>query len=388
MGNKKFVLKMQFDNLANYLRGYYSNFKIDERYLFTGHSHQAWPDEAFEAIKEYQKDTSKYVDNKWGKAFAKTQILRDFLKDYYNDKNGFYSLGQNTHTLLCAFTSALNLKKNDNIITSTNEFHSLSRQLQAFESLGIKIKRAKPNTDIKHLIDKNTKAVMMSHIFFDTGERNLLLEDIAQECDKAKISFLIDDYHATNVIPISLTNKLSNVYLLCGGYKYLQWGEGNCFLRYPKSCNLSPSQTGWFSSFSTLEKNNKKISFDENNKFVSSTYEPFSQYRAVRVLNFFKKQKLSKELLENNYKEQRNFFKECLKDLKLKKLINKNYSKAGFVSIEFKNIDTSILRTKLEKNNIYTDNRKDKLRFGFAPYIKKDEIIYATKTLKNILKDV
>jgi kynureninase len=53
----------------NALAEYYSKFKVSERLLFTGHSHQAWPDCGFEGQKEAWFDAAEFVDDKWEKAF-------------------------------------------------------------------------------------------------------------------------------------------------------------------------------------------------------------------------------------------------------------------------------------------------------------------------------
>ena len=38
-----------------------------------------------------------------------------------------------------------------------------------------------------------------------------------------------------------------------GGYKYLQLGEGNCFLRLPAHAeDLRPGVTGWYAEFGAL----------------------------------------------------------------------------------------------------------------------------------------
>jgi hypothetical protein len=39
---------------------------------------------------------------------------------------------------------------------------------------------------------------------------------------------------------------LEDAFVVGGGYKYRQLGEGNCFLRLPPACRLRPVVTGWF----------------------------------------------------------------------------------------------------------------------------------------------
>ena len=64
---------------------------------------------------------------------------------------------------------------------------------------------------------------------------------------------LVDAYHALNVVPFSLAGEgLDDAFVVGGGYKYCQLGEGNCFLRIPPDSELRPVVTGWFSEFTAL----------------------------------------------------------------------------------------------------------------------------------------
>jgi hypothetical protein len=54
-------------------------------------------------------------------------------------------------------------------------------------------------------------------------------------------------------VPFSLTEKgLTRAFVVGGGYKYCQLGEGNCFLRSPPDVSLRPILTGWFAEFDAL----------------------------------------------------------------------------------------------------------------------------------------
>ena len=67
-------------------------------------------------------------------------------------------------------------------------------------------------------------------------------------------ALLLDVYHQLNVVPMSLAAEdLLDAFVVGGGYKYCQLGEGNCFLRLPSGCDLRPIITGWYSEFGALE---------------------------------------------------------------------------------------------------------------------------------------
>ncbi|PYR64621.1 MAG: hypothetical protein DMF88_22635, partial [Acidobacteria bacterium] len=50
------------------LAAHYSRFRVTERVLLTGHSHQAWPDVGFEAQQRAWLDAAELVDDKWDRA--------------------------------------------------------------------------------------------------------------------------------------------------------------------------------------------------------------------------------------------------------------------------------------------------------------------------------
>lgn len=389
-------------NLADKLIPYYSHFNVGERLLFTGHSHQAWPDVALDGLREAFDIAATKVDDKWAAAFEKTQILRNYLRAFYDDPNGLYSLSSSTHNLIVRWLSSLDLIHKPRIITTDSEFHSMKRQLERLEEEGIEIVRipAFPLDGFSERLEKElndkTAAVMLSHIYFGWSLINSELKEVAVSVRKFGIPLLIDDYHGTNVLPMSIRGEgLEDCYLLIGGYKYLQWGEANCFLRYPSDCNLRPVATGWFSVFEKLSKPqaNKLTEYDEgNNRFVGGTYDSVSQFRAAKVAQFFTDMKLFPDVLYENYQENVSALKEEFFRLDLDPdviRLQHDYPikrNAGFLA--FKSDKAGIISKKLKEKGVMTDFRADTLRFGPAPYTKKQQIKDAMHLLKQTIREI
>ena len=65
--------------IVNPLSKHYKDFKVTERILLTGHSHQAQPDVAREGILECWKDASELADDKWGKVFDVADKVRNYI---------------------------------------------------------------------------------------------------------------------------------------------------------------------------------------------------------------------------------------------------------------------------------------------------------------------
>lgn len=371
-----------FDELALALQPHYSHFNVANRLLFTGHSHQAWPDVAFAGIQEYMRVVADRVDTKWDVGFEKTEMMRNYLRDFYDDPDGYYCREQNTHVLLVSWLSCYDLKNKPKIITSTGEFHSMRRQLSRLDEEYLDVVEVTHESDqelldgIKDELDERTSAVMISRIYFETAEVNTKLSEIAAACLDAGVPLMIDDYHGTNVVPLSVQDEgLEDCFILIGGYKYLQWGEANCFLRFPKSFELRPVITGWFASFETLDhpQMDGPVQFDDGDqRFATATYDPISQFRAAEVVNFFRKQGLTPEVLHKQYQAQVGYLTELFEDgNKEKYQISRSHRRplketGGFLSLKSPHART--LRANLLAKGIYTDARDQILRLGPAPY--------------------
>lgn len=386
------------DHLANTLSPHYSHFDVQNRLLFTGHSHQAWPDVALEGLKESFTVTASEVDKKWDPAFEKADVLRNYLRNYYDDPNGLYCLAQNTHQLLVSWLSSYDLKNKPKIITTESEFHSMRRQLHRLKEEGLEVVGVDAYSDeiaqtIEAKIDDRTSAIMLSRVYFESGIVNQYMSKIAEVARKHNIPLLIDDYHGTNVVPLSIREEnLDDCYLLVGGYKYLQWGEGNCFLRFPKDCDLRPVVTGWFASFSSLDEpqNDKPVAYDDGNqRFTSGTYDPASQFRAAKVVEFFEEEGLTPDVLRNQYLRQVGL----LKDLFLEQDFDPNFIKlrhdrpleenGGFLALQSE--QARKIQDCLMDEGVYTDARADILRFGPAPYTTSTQIKAAIKKLTAVV---
>lgn len=393
---------VEIDTLALHLQPHYSRFQVADRLLFTGHSHQAWPDAAFRGMEEYAEMTSLQVDKKWGHAFEKTEKLRTYLRAFYDDPEGLYCREQNTHVLLVSWLSSLNLREKPKIITTAGEFHSMYRQLKRLEEEGIEIVYL-PHADdsillerIEQEADERTAAIMLSRVYFMTAEINSKISEIAQIARKKRIPLLIDDYHGTNVVPLSLREcEMEDVYLLIGGYKYLQWGESNCFLRFPKQCPLRPVVTGWFSAFGQLDqpRGDKAITFDDGDqKFATGTYDPISQYRAAAVCDFFEKMGLSPSLLHQQYRMQIRYLRNLFDE--------QNYAGSGITHANHRELDETggflalsspyarKLRASLLEAGIFTDARDEIIRLGPAPYITSQQCREMISALFSHLKEI
>ena len=408
MVNQKGFQQMSFKpeelyRTPNKLASYYSKFKVEERLLFTGHSHQAWPDCGFEAQQEAWNDAANLVDDKWEKAFDKAEEVKRGYSRLINDTSGNITIAPNTHDLIIKLFSALPLKDKPRIITTDGEFHSIRRQLDRLSEEGIEVIKIASNPvlqvvekiigELKSPQGEKTAAVYVSSVFFNSGIILPGLKELAGFCNQNEITLVIDAYHHLNIVPLSIEeNGLQNTFIVGGGYKYCQLGEGNGFLRSPKNCDLRPVITGWYSEFTALSSKKKAgevLYGQKGDIFAGATYDPTSNYRAARVFQFFNEVNLPPEFLREVSQHQIELLINEFDKLDLDPKISKRDTTispdniAGFLVLY--SDSAGKISEKLKEKNVWTDYRGNVLRFGPAPYISDAQIKEAMKILGKVV---
>jgi selenocysteine lyase/cysteine desulfurase len=204
-------------------------------------------------------DAAEGVDDKWDRAEKKAERVRRGFARLLGAGAEEIALGQNTHELVVRFLSALPLTKRPRLVTTDGEFHTIRRQLDRLAEDGrievVKVAAYPAATLAERLIaaiDDRTSAALVSSVLFETAHIVPGLDSALDACRARGAELLVDAYHHLNVVPFALAG-LGDAFVVGGGYKYCQLGEGNCFLRVPPGRDdLRPLLTGWFSEFAHL----------------------------------------------------------------------------------------------------------------------------------------
>jgi kynureninase len=384
----------------NALVPHYSRFRVSERLLLTGHSHQAWPDCGFEGHMAAWLDAAHYVDDKWEHAFLQAERVREGFTKLLGNAGGGIALGANTHELLVRLLSTLPLRTRPRLVTTDGEFHSIRRQLDRLEEEGLIIIRV-PEAPLESLatrlsraVDDHTALVLVSAVFFDTGRIARGLAEVAASCRRHGSRFLVDAYHALNVVPVSLADEgLDDAFIVGGGYKYCQLGEGNCFLRIPSDTEFRPVVTGWFSEFTVLADRQRaeRVAYGPGgDQFAGATYDPTSHYRAVRVFDFFRERGLTPALLRNVSQHQIGLLASAFDALDLDPAVLSRDRACpltdigGFLALRSP-VAAALVR-RLRARGVWTDARGEVLRLGPAPYLSDRQLRDAMGLLAEVVR--
>jgi kynureninase len=384
----------------NPLHGDYTRFGVGERLLLSGHSHQAWPDVALEGVVECFEDAARLVDDKWGRAFAKADAVRAAVGALLADPASDVALGQNTHELVVRFLSALDLRARPRLVSTDGEFHTLRRQLARLGEAGLEVVRlpADPADTLAErlalAVDDRTAAVLVSAVLFETARAVPGLDGLARACAARGAELLVDVYHALGPRRLSLPDLgLESAWIVGGGYKYLQLGEGNCFLRLPpQAADMRPVLTGWYAEFDALAaapEPGRPVPYGgPASRFAGATYDPTSHYRAARVLRFFAERGLTPAVLEASYRHQVALLAAEVDALDLPAtVLTRDRSVpldaiGGFLALE--SAHAGELRRALSGAGVASDSRGRYLRLGPAPYLSDDQLREAVARLGSV----
>jgi len=386
----------------NALAPHYSKFDVSHRLLLTGHSHQAWPDCGFDGQARAWLDAAESVDDKWPRAFAKADRVRRGFARLLGNRDGDIALGANTHELVVRFLSALPLRDRPRLVTTNGEFHTLRRQLARLAEEGIEVVKveADPAESVAErlsaAVDDRTAAVLASSVFFHNARIVPNLGGVLAACRRRGTRLLVDAYHQLNVVPFSLADsRLEGAFVVGGGYKYCQLGEGVCFLLVPKDCDLRPVVTGWYSEFDALAdagSEGRVVYGSGAARFAGATYDPCSHYRAAEVFDFFEAQGLTPELLREVSRHQIGLLARSFDDLDLDPaVISRDRSVpleriGGFLALACGRAGE--VARGLAARGVLTDYRGEVLRLGPAPYLCDEQIREAVDILGEVVRSL
>ncbi len=379
----------------------YTRFRVAERLLLTGHSHQAWPDVAEEGQAESWRDAAALADDKWERAMERADRVRAGYARRIGAATGEIALGQNTHELVTRFLSALPLEARPRLVTTDGEFHTIRRQLDRLAEDGrleiVKVAAEPVATLAERLaavVNGRTAAALVSSVLFATARIVPGLGSLAAACRRAGAELLVDGYHHVNVVPMSLARDgLGEEFVVGGGYKYCQLGEGVCFLRVPPGRDdLRPILTGWYSEFARLTRRaSGEVPYGEGPaRWSGATYDPASHYRAARVFEFFDEEGLDVPLLRDVSRHQVGLLAAEFDALDLDPAeISRDRDTplaaiGGFLALRAAR--AAAIAERLREEGVLVDVRGDLVRFGPAPYLADRQLCDAMAILARVVR--
>jgi selenocysteine lyase/cysteine desulfurase len=368
------------------LRAAYSRFLAGERVLLTGHSHQAWPDVARDAMLACFDDAARLVDDKWdASVFSIIEAVGESVLDRMGfDRADPIAFGKSTHELAFRLLSCLPLHDRPRIVTTTGEFHSLRRQLARLAEAGADVvwvdaePRGALADRVLEALVPGTRMLALSAVLFEDAYVVPRLGELVARAAAVGAIPLVDAYHAFNVVPLDWGPAKDQAYVLAGGYKYAAFGEGVCWMRLPRDCALRPVDTGWFADFGGLARDVRagQVGYGPGGqRFAGATFDPVGFYRARAVLSHWERFGLDVPRLRAlSLRQTRRILSRL--DARGRGAVvvsaRDDARRGGFVAVRCPGAGEVVSR--LRERGVFVDARGDLVRLGPAPYLTDDEI--------------
>jgi selenocysteine lyase/cysteine desulfurase len=355
-----------------------------DRLHFAAHSHHLWPDVSYEAQTDAWDDAMRHADEKWGPIFetvipqAQGHIARELgLPD--PDSLVF---SPNTHDFLIRLFSGIE-RRPAHILATDGEFHSFRRQSERWEEAGQAVVTRVPLEPFDSFGERFITAaragdfdwILVSQVFFRTGQAFDRIEDLAALADPAGPWVVIDGYHGFMATPTDLARVADRVFYLAGGYKYAMAGEGVCFLHSPPGFCPRPVTTGWYAEFGNLTgpPNGVKYRID-GGRFWGATFDVSGLYRFNAVQRMLADQGLSTATISDHAVGLMGTFQSAvaagqagaLGQAELLNPVTGDGPRARFLAL--RHPQAQAWQQALIGAEVVTDVRADTLRFGFGLY--------------------
>lgn len=142
------------------------------------------------------------------------------------------------------------------VVATRGEFDSIDFILKTYQARGfIQVEWVEPRLaeiemfevrDILEKIQDGVDLVVVSQVFFNTGQVLAGLGEVVEKAHRCGAKVLVDAYHAAGVIPLSFDESDAD-FMIGGSYKYVRGGPGACWLAInERDRDLRTLDTGWF----------------------------------------------------------------------------------------------------------------------------------------------
>jgi selenocysteine lyase/cysteine desulfurase len=367
------------------LRAGYNTFfaAIGDALHVTAHSHHPWPDVTRAAHVQYWEDSARLTNRKWQeKVFgevvpeAQGHVARHLaLRDAKR-----VAFAPNTHEFVARLYSCLDWSRPVRVLTTTGEFHSFARQTRRLEETGrLEVARVpvEPYATFRARFAAALRApqdmVFLSQVFFDSSFVVEGLDELLAGVP-AEAVVAVDGYHAFMAIPVALGTLGDRIFYTAGGYKYVQAGEGACFLSIPAGCALRPVYTGWYSDFGRLSgAQGEAVGYGADAmRFWGSTFDASGLYRFNAVMRWLRDLGVTARDIHAHVEALERRFLDGLADVPVARLPLAALTppagepRGNFLTFDLD--DAEAVEQRLAAAAILVDRRGRRVRFGFGVY--------------------
>lgn len=376
-----------------------------DRVHFAAHSHHLWPDVTFDAHMQAWLDAARLADRKWEHVFGEIvpRVQGHIARRLGLRDGSSVVFAPNTHELVLRILSCLPADGSTRpirVLTTDSEFHSFTRQSARLEEEGLLAVTRVPTQPFATFVERFDAAaragsfdlVFLSHVFFNSGWAIPDLSRVLEGATASSAYVVVDGYHAFSALPIDLTPLRDRIFYLAGGYKYAMSGEGCCFCHVPPGYAERPRNTGWYASFGTLDKKQSGVPYAvDGARMFGATFDPTALYRFDAVMSLLDRLSIDASTIHAHaHAIQARFTTELAQapevPLRAEMLVVPMNEPSRGHFLTFETPRAAEIQERLQRANVITDVRGDRIRFGFGLYHDEDEITRGVRRMREICR--
>lgn len=374
-----------------------------ERIHLAAHSHHYWPDASATGQEKAWADAARLADQKWSAVFEEVvpAVQRGIATRLCLPDPTTITFAPNTHEFLKRLLSCFPADRPVRILSSDAEFHSFSRQIARLEEDGLVIVDRLPAEPFATFTDRLCEKaatgghdmVFVSQVFFSSGAIGPDIAALVAAVPDPDTFVVVDGYHGFMAVPTDLSAVWERIFYVAGGYKYAMSGEGACFLHCPPGYGPRPRDTGWYAAFGALEESGGGVGYSRDGmRFFGSTFDPSGLYRMQAVFAWLDEIGLTVPGIHDHVLGLQDRFLAGIETAGIVPLTSarlvtpagRGVNRGHFLT--FETPDAGALHRRLLAENIVTDVRGDRLRFGFACYHTEAGIDRAIARIATVLQ--
>jgi kynureninase len=353
-----------------------------DRLHFAAHSHHPWPDVSYEAHRQAWVDAADLMDDKWDHIFGNVvpETRQQIAAVLGLAREETITFAPNTHEFVVRLFSCF--EPPVRILSTDSEFHTFARQSRRWEEDGLAIVDRVPAEPFDTFTERFSAEagsgahdmIFFSHVFFDSGFLVPEIDHIVSSVSEEGTFVVIDGYHSFMALPVDLSSIQERVFFIAGGYKYAMSGEGICFMHCPPGYGDRPVNTGWYAAFDHLEQGvGDKVTYaTDGSRFAGATFDPTGIYRMNAVLDWLASMGVDPGSIHRHVVEMQTRFLDHLTRMPGSLLPARSTPRGNFLTFRSDRAETYY--RVLHEQNVVTDHRGDRLRFGFGIYHNEHDV--------------
>ncbi len=297
---------------------------------------------------------------------------------------------------ICSFAWSVDLKRGSNVVSTDADFPSVVYPwMRLREEKGIEVRLAKNHDgvvnedELENLVDNHTAVVSISHVEYGTGQR-FDLRWLSELAHSHGALLLVDATQSAGLIPIDVDRDGIDV-LVAGGYKGLlgPFGAAILYLNRELVERLEPPLVGWRSTPNPYNLNATELTYaSDARKFEYSTMDyasPFGLAESMRYLAKMGHRNVTDHALSLTEK-----FIDIIRNDHARANVTtltpeKENAHGSIASFRFEGRDQSAIAAEFGKRQVVVSQRFNGVRFSFHVYNTEEDLLRASRSLKEIL---